>query len=157
MKTSAAGDPFPVAASHDRSRSTRPGAHAPIHVLVAEDDPVGRLLASRLLNRLGHTVVTAENGRLAVEAFGKERFDLVLMDMQMPEMSGIEAAMLIRASEAGTGRRVPIIALTANTKSNAVSQCLAAGMDAHISKPYRAPDLFEAIARLLPQAPPTAA
>jgi CheY-like chemotaxis protein len=124
-------------------------AIAALRVLLAEDDAINQLLASRLLSKKGYAVVVADNGRRAVEAFSKERFDLILMDMQMPELSGVDAALAIRAAEAGTGRRVPIIALTANTKANAVDQCLAAGMDAHICKPFRAPDLFEAIARLV--------
>ncbi len=126
-----------------------PPAGAPLHVLLAEDDAVNQLLATRLLQKRGHSVVVAGDGRQAIEAFARERFDLVLMDLHMPRVSGVEAAVAIRAAEAGTGRRVPIIAVTANTKSQAAEQCFAADMDAYMSKPFRAADLFEAIARLL--------
>ncbi len=116
---------------------------APLRVLLAEDNAVNQKLAARLLERRGHTVTVVSNGRLAVEALDRERFDVVLMDVQMPEMDGLEAAALIREKEKATGIRIPIVALTAHAMTGDRQRCLSAGMDAYISKPIRPAELFE--------------
>jgi PAS domain S-box-containing protein len=128
-------------------------ARRPLSVLLAEDNPVNQKLAVRLLEKQGHTVVVAESGRAALAALERQSFDLVLMDVQMPEMDGLEATALVRQREAGTGRRVPILAMTAHAMKGDRERCLAAGMDGYLTKPVQARELFEAIARLLPAVP----
>ena len=110
-------------------------------ILVAEDNPVNQRLVVRLLEKRGHHVVVAGNGREALEALGKESFDLVLMDVQMPEMDGMEATAAIREKEKGTGLHQRIIALTAHAMKGDRERCLAAGMDSYLSKPIRPPEL----------------
>jgi PAS domain S-box-containing protein len=119
-------------------------AQRPLRVLLAEDNPVNRHLAVRLLEKYGHRVVVANNGREAVEAFERAPFDLILMDVQMPEMSGLEAAAVIRSRESPSGR-IPIIAMTAYAMKGDRERCLEAGMDDYVSKPVRAEELFRAI------------
>jgi PAS domain S-box-containing protein len=114
-------------------------------VLVAEDNPTNQKLVSMLLEQHGHHVSIVNNGRLAVERSAQEPFDLILMDVQMPEMSGLEATIAIRESERHTRRHIPIIALTARAMPGDREQCLTAGMDAYVSKPVRADELFAAI------------
>ena len=116
-----------------------------LRVLVAEDNPTNQKLVSALLEQQGHHVSLVNNGRLAIERAAQHSFDLILMDVQMPEMSGLEATALIRDAERGTGRHIPIIALTARAMAGDREQCLAAGMDAYVSKPVRADELFSAI------------
>jgi PAS domain S-box-containing protein len=108
-----------------------------LSILLAEDNPLNQRLAILLLERWGHEVVLAQDGIEAVTLFGQRPFDLVLMDMQMPEMDGLEATRAIREAEAG-GRRTPIIAMTANAMNDDRELCLAAGMDAFLSKPFEA-------------------
>jgi CheY-like chemotaxis protein len=120
----------------------------PLRVLVADDNTVNRKLASILLERAGHHVTTANDGRVAVTMVARETFDVVLMDMQMPELSGCEATQIIRAQEQATGRHLMIIALTAQAMKGHAEQCIAAGMDGYVSKPLHAPTLFETIERL---------
>ncbi|MDX2171078.1 MAG: PAS domain S-box protein [Deltaproteobacteria bacterium] len=128
---------------------TRPGAPpAALSILVAEDHPVNQQLIRRLLEKQGHHVTLAHNGREAVEATATRAFDLVLMDIQMPEMDGFQATAAIRARERVGGRRVPIVALTAHAMSGDAERCLAADMDAYVSKPIDRARLAEAIARL---------
>jgi PAS domain S-box-containing protein len=112
-------------------------------ILLAEDNAVNRMLAVRLLEKRGHTVVTATNGREAVEAFQKEKFDLILMDIQMPEMDGVEAAAAIREIESASGESVPIIALTAHALTGDRERCLEGGMDGYTTKPIRAEALYQ--------------
>jgi len=119
-----------------------------LRILLAEDNTVNQLLASRLLEKQGHTVVTVGSGRMALERLEKETFDLILMDIQMPEIDGIEAVGLIRKKEAGTPAHIPIIALTAHAMEGDRERCLAAGMDGYISKPIKAEDLILAIESL---------
>ena len=97
---------------------------------------------------MGHQVTLAENGRLALEAFGRHGFDLILMDVQMPEMDGLEATALIRAAEQHTGQHIPILALTAHVMKGDREKCLAAGMDAYLSKPLDPGSLAATIAAL---------
>jgi CheY-like chemotaxis protein len=132
-------------------RRVRPGrgpaapAARPLRILLAEDNIVNQRLATKLLEKLGHTVVVADNGRLALQALDREAFDVVLMDVQMPEMSGIEATAAIREREQQTGAHQPIIAMTAHAMSRDRDRFLAAGMDGYVPKPIRPQDLFAAI------------
>jgi signal transduction histidine kinase/ActR/RegA family two-component response regulator len=112
-----------------------------LSVLVVEDNTVNQLLMRRLLEKRGHSVVVAANGRKALQAIATGNFDLVLMDVQMPEMDGFEATAVIRAQEKSTGKHLPVIALTAHALKTDQQRCLAAGMDGYLSKPIRAQDL----------------
>jgi signal transduction histidine kinase/DNA-binding response OmpR family regulator len=120
-----------------------------LRVLLAEDNVVNQRLAARLLEKWGHTVIVASTGKEAFTTLAQEPCDLVLMDVQMPEMGGLEATAAIRAQEWWTGTHVPIIAMTANAMQGDAEQCLAAGMDAYIAKPIRPEDLYTAIDQLL--------
>ncbi len=108
-----------------------------LRVLVAEDRIANRRLVQTILTKRGHEPVLVENGRLAVERVAAETFDAILMDIQMPEMDGLEAAAAIRESERGTDRHVPIIAMTAHAMKGDRERCIEAGMDAYVSKPIR--------------------
>jgi two-component system, sensor histidine kinase and response regulator len=116
---------------------------ASLRILLAEDNPVNQLLATRLLEKRGHRVEVAANGREALAALEKEEYDLVLMDVQMPEIDGIEATIAIRAKEKTGGNHLPVIALTAHAMKSDQERCLAAGMDGYLSKPIRAQELDE--------------
>jgi signal transduction histidine kinase/DNA-binding response OmpR family regulator len=122
-----------------------------LRVLVAEDNSVNQALARRLLEKRGHTVVIAENGRAALDALEREAFDLILMDVQMPVLGGLEAAACIRERErvAGCGARIPIIALTANAMAGDRERCIGAGMDEYLTKPIQARDLFAMVERVM--------
>ncbi len=122
----------------------------PLKILVAEDNQVNQTLARRILEKQGHTVTMASDGREAIQAFEEGSFDLILMDVQMPELDGYQATEAIRQREAA-GARVPIIALTANTMSGDREFCLARGMDGFISKPINIGELSKAIATLCEQ------
>jgi CheY-like chemotaxis protein len=131
-----------------RSKTPSPSASAvqrPLHILLAEDHPVNQRLAVHLLEKWGHTVQVANNGQEAVAATALQTFDLVLMDVHMPEMNGFEATAAIREREATTGERLPIIAMTAYAMKGDRERCLEAGMDAYVSKPIQAQDLFSTI------------
>ena len=130
------------------TRHTINEAHRSLRILVAEDNAVNRLLLTALLGKRGHTVVNAVNGHEAVAAHAEGAFDIVLMDVQMPEMDGFEATAAIRKSEAATGFHVPIIALTAHAMKGDREICLAAGMDEYLSKPIDAKELFALIESL---------
>jgi CheY-like chemotaxis protein len=108
-----------------------------LRVLVAEDNPINQELIRNILEIGGHESVIVENGRLAVERLRNDRFDLVLMDLQMPEMGGMEALEIIRREEAERGLHTPIVAVTAHALQGDRERCLAAGMDDYISKPLR--------------------
>jgi two-component system sensor histidine kinase/response regulator len=122
-----------------------------LRVLVAEDNAVNQTLARRLLEKRGHTVVIAENGRVALEAVEREAFDLILMDVQMPVLGGMEAAACIREREriAGCGARIPIIALTANAMAGDRERCIESGMDEYLTKPIQARELFAMVERVM--------
>jgi CheY-like chemotaxis protein/anti-sigma regulatory factor (Ser/Thr protein kinase) len=122
-----------------------PRPFTPLRLLLAEDNPVNQRLAVRLLERRGHGVVTADNGTEAVAAFARQSFDAVLMDVQMPEMDGLEATAEIRARERQTGQRIPIIAITAHAGQGDRERCLEAGMDDYVRKPIQPAELFAAI------------
>ena len=117
----------------------------PRRILLAEDHPVNQRLARKILEKWGHTVVVAPNGRKALEAIERNNFDLVLMDVQMPEMNGLEAARAIRAQEKAGEPRLPIVAMTAHAMKGDREQCLEAGMDGYITKPIDPDLLFRTI------------
>jgi signal transduction histidine kinase/DNA-binding response OmpR family regulator len=119
-----------------------------LDVLVAEDNSVNRAVAVRMLERVGHRVEAVEDGRQAMEALERNRFDLVLMDVQMPRMDGLEATAAIRALEQERGGHVPIIALTAHAMKGDRERCLAAGMDDYVAKPLQSRELYAAIERV---------
>ncbi len=117
-----------------------------MRILLAEDNAVNQKVASRYLEKNGHSICMASNGHAAVEAASREAFDLILMDVQMPGMDGLQATAAIRASERGSTRHVPIIAMTAHAMSGDRERCLAAGMDGYVPKPLRLKELLQAIA-----------
>ena len=112
-----------------------------LRILVAEDNLVNQRLVVRLLEKRGHRVVLAVDGRRAVEALSQESFDLVLMDPQMPEMDGFEATAIIREKEKKTGEHQPIVALTAHAMTGDRERCLNGGMDNYLTKPIRTQEL----------------
>ena len=114
---------------------------AVLRVLLAEDNTVNQRLAVRMLEKRGHRVVVASNGREALVALEKESFDLVLMDVQMPEMDGFEATAALREKERWNGTHLPVVALTAHAMKGDRERCMAAGMDAYLTKPIRSQDL----------------
>jgi PAS domain S-box-containing protein len=124
------------------------GAVRGLRILVAEDTPVNQKFILRLLDRWGHTAVLVDDGRKAVTEAARTEFDVVLMDVQMPEMDGLEAAAAIRKLETGSRRHLPIIAMTAHAIKGDRERCLAAGMDDYLSKPIDADMLKQLIARL---------
>jgi len=120
-----------------------------LRVLVAEDNPVNQRLAVRMLEKLGHVVMVAGDGREAVDAFEKGSFDLILMDIQMPKMDGFAATAAIRALERQKHTHVPIIALTAHALKGYEEKCLAAGMDGYCAKPIKMEELVNVMAQVL--------
>ncbi|MGQ9576232.1 MAG: response regulator [Thermoguttaceae bacterium] len=131
----------------DRVEAAAPPRLArPLRILLVEDSLVNQKLVKALLQRQGHTVVVANDGQEAVAAFQAQPFDLVLMDIQMPQMDGLEATAAIRRAEKKKGTHVPIIAMTAHAMHGDRQRCLEAGMDEYLAKPIRAQRLFEAIA-----------
>ncbi len=137
-----AADPEPKAAA-----ALEP-AGSGLRILLAEDNVINRALATALLEKRGHSLVHAANGREAVDAAARENFDLIFMDVQMPEMDGFEATQLIREAEQATGRHTPIAAMTAHAMAGDHQRCLAAGMDDYISKPLQKSELLAVIQRI---------
>jgi two-component system sensor histidine kinase/response regulator len=138
--------------THDRgvvvTRHTISEARRSLRILVAEDNAVNRHLVTALLGKRGHTIVSAVNGREALAAATAGGFDIVLMDVQMPEMDGLEATAAIRKLEASSGKHVPIIALTAHAMKGDREICMAAGMDEYLTKPINADRLFALVEAL---------
>jgi signal transduction histidine kinase/CheY-like chemotaxis protein/streptogramin lyase len=135
------------------SQAEPPPATPGIRILLAEDNSINQMVASTLLRKRGHHVVSVENGRLAVERSAAEPFDLILMDLQMPEMDGWEATRLILDRDRAAGRVVPIIALTAHAMSHVEKKCLALGMDSVVVKPFDTAQLYGAVERIASQLP----
>jgi PAS domain S-box-containing protein len=130
--------------------AARPPKGAPrLRVLVAEDNAVNQQVAVAMLERAGHEAVVAENGREVLALLEKEAFDAVLMDVQMPELDGLETTAAIRERERATGGRLPIVALTAHAMKGDAERCLAAGMDAYLAKPLQPRELAAALATVL--------
>ena len=113
-----------------------------LRVLVAEDNAVNQRLAVRLLERQGHAVTVVDTGRAALAAVSRERFDIVLMDVQMPEMDGLAATAAIRERDKESKSHVPIVAMTAHAMDGDRQRCLDAGMDGYLTKPVRSADLY---------------
>jgi two-component system, sensor histidine kinase and response regulator len=129
-------------------RRQEPAGQGRLHVLLAEDGLVNQRVAVGFLELQGHTVEVVTTGREALAALEERAFDVVLMDVQMPEMDGLEATAAIRAREANTAQHIPIIAMTANAMKGDREQCLAAGMDGYVSKPISAEELSAALAAI---------
>jgi two-component system, sensor histidine kinase and response regulator len=119
-----------------------------LQILLVEDNVINQKLASRLLEKAGHVVTIAANGKEAVDQVSARPFDLVLMDVQMPEMDGLEATQVIRQKENGE-KRLPIVALTAHAMVGDRERCLAAGMDGYVTKPVQTQVLFATMAQVL--------
>ncbi|HWG48953.1 MAG TPA: response regulator [Candidatus Acidoferrales bacterium] len=124
-----------------------------LNVLLAEDNLVNRKVALAMLQRAGHTVTVAATGKEAVNLAQNQRFDLILMDIQMPEMDGLEATQMIRQSRTAASARAPIIAITAHALKGDSERFLAAGLDGYIAKPFQQQDLFEALERVRSSVP----
>lgn len=122
-------------------------------ILLAEDNRVNQLLAVRFLEKTGATVVVANNGLEALQCHGRQSFDIILMDVQMPEVDGLAATQMIREREKKTGAHIPIIAMTAHALSGDRNRCLEAGMDGYISKPVKWNELIQSILEQLQAAP----
>ncbi len=130
----------------DSAEEKKPG----LNILVAEDNFVNQKLATALLQKAGHSVTIASNGRVAVDEIESKQFDLVFMDVQMPEMDGYQATRIIREREKGTEERIPVIALTAHVMKGDRERCINAGMDEYLSKPLKKKDVLDLIDRLFP-------
>jgi CheY-like chemotaxis protein len=140
----------PSESRREEEPETRPEAQPRrLRVLMAEDNLINQRVGAAILRKQGHSVVLAGNGREALAALERERFDLVLMDVQMPEMDGFETAAAIRAREKGSGRRLPILALTAHVMKGDRERCLAAGMDGYVSKPIDFTQLAQVIEQVV--------
>jgi CheY-like chemotaxis protein len=123
-----------------------------LRVLVAEDTPFNQRFVMRLMERWGHAAVLAPDGRQAVAEFSRGAFDVVLMDVQMPEMDGFQATAAIRAKELRTGRHLPVVAMTAHAMAGDREKCLLAGMDDYVAKPLKPVDLFQTLERAVERA-----
>jgi CheY-like chemotaxis protein len=134
------GEETPVITRHSIE-----GARRRLKILLSEDNLVNQKLAVRILEKRGHEVVVAANGRQAIETYEREWFDLILMDVQMPEMDGIEATRYIREREKERGGHIPIVAMTAHAMKGDRERCLEAGMDDYVSKPIKPEQLFSVI------------
>jgi PAS domain S-box-containing protein len=138
---------------------SKPLIHAPAgirgEILLVEDNLINQQVALGILQVQGYSVTIANNGREAVETYARRPFDLILMDCAMPEMDGFEATREIRSRDRASGKRVPIVALTANAMAHDREECLNAGMDDHLSKPFSMQMMQETLDRWLPRAVPT--
>jgi PAS domain S-box-containing protein len=143
----------PIARRTDDQPSSRPAGESPLQILVAEDNLTNQKLVRLLLEQDGHEVIVVPNGRAAVTSSAERRFDVILMDVQMPEMDGFEATAAIRQRERATGAHVPIVAMTAHAMTGDRERCLAEGMDAYLSKPLRPEDVLATIDGLLLDGP----
>jgi CheY-like chemotaxis protein len=147
--TLAAPDGKPAKVNPAAAGAAPPAPVPTLRILLAEDNLVNQKLAKRLLERRGHSVTTAMNGREAVDAIAAQRFDLVLMDVQMPVMDGLRATVEIRRRDRRSGRHTPILIVTAHALSGFREQCLEAGADGYISKPIDVRELDAAIRQVV--------
>jgi two-component system sensor histidine kinase/response regulator len=135
----------------DRPQNERHGQG--LHILLAEDNIANQRVACAILEKAGHSVVVAETGKNAVMLLAEQSFDVILMDLQMPEMDGFEATSVIREKERRTGAHTPVIAMTAHAMTGDRERCLEAGMDDYIAKPIRAALLLELLNQYNPSSP----
>jgi two-component system sensor histidine kinase/response regulator len=142
----------PAPARQDVASAAGEAQLAKLRILLAEDNPVNQRVALHILQKAAHSVVAVGNGREALDALAREDFDVVLMDVQMPEMDGFEATDAIRTKEKITGRHLPIIAMTAHAMKGDRERCLEAGMDDYVSKPVHAAELLRVLQKFSPQA-----
>jgi CheY-like chemotaxis protein len=155
------GPPDPIGLSAASVMAAADQRH--FKILLTEDNLVNQTVAARFLEKRGHIVFVADNGRKALEAWREQSFDLILMDVQMPEMDGFDATGVIRAEEEirklerSSGDHIPIIAMTAHAMVGDRDRCIAAGMDDYVSKPISADDLFAAIDRVMDPSRPSLA
>ncbi len=147
-------EPAPAPGLAARRPPARPPASAPLRILVAEDNPMNQKLIVLLLEKRGYRTAVARTGREVLDAVRRQKFDLVLMDVEMPVMNGIEATRAIREAEASGARHLPIVAMTAHAMRGDRERCLEAGMDAYVSKPIQASDLYRAIESLVQRGTP---
>jgi CheY-like chemotaxis protein len=131
-------------------RQTQQAPQHHLRILLAEDNMVNQRLALRLLEKCGHQVAVTTNGREALAALDTGEFDVVLMDIQMPEMDGFEATAAIRSKEGNIGKHMPIIAMTAHAMTGDRERCIGAGMDGYIAKPIHPAELFKTLSNLAP-------
>ncbi len=140
----------PVAHSHSSGNKSAPHNQVkPLKILLAEDNAINQEVAIHFLGKIGHSIVVAEDGNEAVAAWRRGRFDLILMDGQMPGLNGYDATRQIRALERSTGNHIPIIAMTANAMKGDREECLEAGMDGYVPKPVNQRDLADEIHRVI--------
>jgi signal transduction histidine kinase/DNA-binding response OmpR family regulator len=139
-------NPRPRSAAAQQKSTSTVGS---LHILLAEDNRVNQVVASRILEKMGHSIVVANNGQEAISLLAQQAFDLVLMDIQMPQMDGLAAAKKIREDEMQGSSRIPIIAVTAHAMGGDRERCLDAGMDGYITKPINGRKLEEAIASVI--------
>ena len=132
----------------DTQSSAQEGQMQSMRILLAEDNAVNQKLAVRMLEKRGHTVIVANNGKEALETLKKDHFDLILMDVHMPEMDGFETTATIRAHERGNGKHIPIVAMTALAIQGDKERCLEAGMDSYVSKPIKSKELYDVVENL---------
>ena len=147
LKAVGISTPLPAKSPSEATSLSADKALRSLQILLAEDHPVNQKIAVLMLEKRGHSVVVANNGREALEALARNAFDLVLMDLQMPEMSGFEATAAIRQQEQSTGAHIPIVALTAHAMHQDRDLCLEAGMDDYLTKPIRQQELLEKVER----------
>jgi CheY-like chemotaxis protein/HPt (histidine-containing phosphotransfer) domain-containing protein len=140
-----AGEDVPAPSDGALDRNQPQGQPRPLRILVAEDHPINQEFASRALRAAGHSVTLAASGEEAVAAALAAEYDVVLMDIQMPVLDGLQATVAIRRHEVNSTRRVPIVAMTAHAMAGDRDKCLAAGMDGYIVKPIRLSALYEAV------------
>jgi CheY-like chemotaxis protein/HPt (histidine-containing phosphotransfer) domain-containing protein len=148
----AISEPVPEKSIDPKPRKKARRTQRELSILVAEDNQVNQLLAMRVLEKLGHRVTVVSNGLEALSSAKTGRFDLIAMDVQMPEMDGLSATAAIREWEKTSGTHIPVIAMTAHAMKEDRERCLAAGMDAYTSKPIRVRELQQAITSLVGEA-----
>ncbi|MCB0286346.1 MAG: response regulator [Calditrichaeota bacterium] len=143
-ETESADDHLPDLTTMDHPENTQS-----LHILLAEDNHVNQKLAYRVLEKMGHSIEIAENGQIALDLFKNDAFDLILMDVMMPEMDGLTATRNIREMEKNQNKHIPIIALTANAIKGDKEECLLAGMDGYVAKPLRIDELKHVISQVV--------